>query len=158
MAIDKSILDFLTKHKFKNNEVVSYVPMNDQSDKSTLTDTENKIASAFRTNNFADISTIIEAIFDDGKGGKVSKMKGGKANEFVYTVKDESFTVSYTVNNHVVTFTKGDKKMSIHIELAPLAEHTIVWKDQKKDIVTQISKINNFADFKKWALNYVDTK
>ena len=155
MAIDKPILDFLKKHKFTKNEVISYVPMNDASDKSTLTDTRNSITKAFTSNNMSDIALLIEAIFDDGTVGKVSKLAGAKKNEFIYTNKDESEVISYSVQNDVVTFTKGNKKLSVSIELAPIVENAVSWKDQQKDIITQVQKIKNFNDFKKWAENYI---
>ena len=129
--------------------------MNDASDKSTLTDTRNSITKAFTSNNMSDIALLIEAIFDDGTGGKVSKLAGAKKNEFIYTNKDESEVISYSVQNDVVTFTKGNKKLSVSIELAPIVENAVSWKDQQKDIIAQVQKIKNFNDFKKWAENYI---
>jgi hypothetical protein len=146
MAINKAILEFLKKHKY-NGKTIEFVARMDSTDKTSVTDIEDSISIAFLSKNYKDIATLIEAIFDDGTDGAVSQMKGSKSNEFVYTLKNESETISYDLDkrNHTIIFEKGNKKVAL--ELSTKATDITQWKDIKVQLAEQLNKSKNMGDF-----------
>jgi len=64
MAVNAQLLKVLKKHKFKNNDVITYTALNNNNDTKTVTDVANEIYKALMGSNKKDKMQILNAIFD----------------------------------------------------------------------------------------------
>ncbi len=144
MAINKTIMEFLKKHRF-DGKTIEFVARMNEKDKTTVTDVENSISQAFLKHQYKDIAALMEAIFDDDKGGVVSYNE--KTKKYIYTLKNvaEDIEFKHDKSKHVVSFVKGSKK--VDIELSTKAGDKSQWVNIREQIEKQLNKFDNIGDF-----------
>lgn len=157
--MDKNgIINFLTSYKHKDNEVISYINLNNKADGKTVTDTKNIIATAVKQKDTAFITDMIKAIYNV----KGDVLFDTKTQKFVLIEKQnasniKTSTVTMNIDDNTVSFILDGNKRKITFELPSIIETD--WKKVKQDIANELSKssIKSKDDFKKFTDNILKT-
>lgn len=97
--MNAQLLAALKKHKFKNGDTITYVALNDESDKSTPTDVANEIYKTFTGSNTKDQRVLLDAIFD-GVYDVVENVERGAKTKFSLLDPKKMITAALTIKNN----------------------------------------------------------
>lgn len=113
MVMKQTLMNALKKHKFKNNDIITYVALNDEYDGSTPTDVANEIYTTFTGSNKDRQREVLDLIFDGVYG--VVFNKTSKKFTLLDNKTMESAELEITVKNGSINFKANQAKIKIQI-------------------------------------------
>lgn len=146
------VLKVFENYKFKNNEVINYITLNNEVNSKTLSDPSNLIASAVKGKDTKFLEKLLKSMFN--VKGDLLYDKVEKHYVIIEKVNNTAHISKVTINiikNDIVISVDNNKKRIVF----QLPEVINNFNSIKNDIIEELKTINNKDELKKFIDNLI---